>query len=74
MWRINLVGYYKAEAQPIQLPTNNLTVRSKLALHPRLNAIVTRAGKIVEAWRAEERERLRGAKAEAEKRLKELAG
>lgn len=40
----DVVAYYKAQAEPIQLPANNLTVRSKLALNPRLAALAAARG------------------------------
>jgi hypothetical protein len=68
----DIVKFYRDETLPILLPSKNMAVRNRLVKLPRLDAIATRADQIVRGWNAEERERLRTEKAEAEKRLKAL--
>jgi hypothetical protein len=50
----------------------NLTIASKLSRDPWLHAILSRADEVFHVWNAQERERLRAARAAAEQELKLL--
>ncbi len=68
-----VVQFYRREAEPLEIPLNNLTLRGQLFKKDgRLHELVKRASEILTAWQKEDRARLAEMRAETDRKLAEM--